>query len=127
MLDAAVQPWLPVVTEVVVDQLEVTRAASENTNLVAANVRIDDADVLSALDSDRDTPGLIRVGIRSRTLESAAGKINGDVVAANDDDRGIHGFVRGEPIRVLNDARRLRDHQTSRQSHLPSLCREFNW
>ena len=54
MLDEAEEPRLPVVAEIVVDEREPARAAREDADLVAADARVRDPDVVAAVDANGD-------------------------------------------------------------------------
>ena len=56
MLDEAEQPRLPVVAQVVTDQLEAVGAARQDGDLEAVNARVGEHDLAASLDDDRRVP-----------------------------------------------------------------------
>src|SRR6059058_591612 len=87
MLSEAVQPWLPVATQVAIENAEVARAADANGDRVTTNAGAADGDVSSAVDENRDAASVVGERTLSGADERAAGEIDGEIVPAHDNER----------------------------------------
>src|SRR6267143_5821234 len=103
MLHQAEEPWLPVVTEIVVPQRELPSAARQDANPVSMDGALDDADVAAAVDHDGGVAGVIGINLGIDPREDRAAEVYGDVDAPHDDRRTR------EAIRLGHHAHRLRD------------------
>ena len=115
VLDQAVQPRLPVVAEVGVLDREILRAARENRDAVPANRAALDGDVPAPVDANRDAGGPVGIGRGIGALDGRVVEVEGDVVAPDDDQRGVERRRRGEAVRLLRDRRGFRDDHAAPQ------------
>src|SRR5947207_15143296 len=85
VLDQAKEPRLPVAADVVAKQRESARAASQDADLVAVDMRVRNDDGAATVDHEAGVAGFIGGGLGIAALERGAAEIDGDVVAANSD------------------------------------------
>src|SRR4051812_3886076 len=104
VLDEAEQARLPVIAQVIADELEPVGATRQDADLEAANARIGEHDFAASVDDDRRVPR--RIGSRGwiDALQRRAAEIDRDTVAAYDDRRS------GQVIGFGFDDHGMRDH-----------------
>ena|SRR6266849_7698173 len=100
MFDETEEPRFPVVAYVVIEKLDSLRAAHEDGDLVAVDVCVKYADILAPFNSDCHSGGRIGIGIRVDSLQRCSPEVDGDIIAADPDDRRIEGGGRGEAVGV---------------------------
>ena len=119
VLDDAIEPRLPVVAQIVVDERQAPCPAREDRGLVAPDARVQNANVPAAIDADCNAAGGIGIGICRSSGHCRAGEVEGYVVAADDYHCGIR-----RPDRQVVGPRRHMSRSGNHQSaaKLDPLC-----
>ena len=111
VLDQAEEAWLPGVTDVVVNEVEVARAARQDADAVAADPGVEDAHVAPALDADRNPLRPVGIGFACQALEFRPGEVHRHIVTADGDHGRIERGGSRQAVGARQHPHRPRDHQ----------------
>ena len=89
VFDLTEEAGFPVITDIIIDELKILRAAGEYAEFISTDMRVVNGDVLPPIDADCYSGTLVGIRFGTDSLQCGILEIDSDILSPNRDDRGI--------------------------------------